>query len=259
MTGNGPPPNTKPVELVTLLRQKPRPSKVVDAPVSGVEGTPYEQVRIMVPPSNVTGEAQLAAHRRMKVMMPNLEEWKTETGASILGDLCAKERLARMLYGVEDHGDGTYARWFASSEDVERAMSPDEVAIMFSLCMQVERELGPRLQVLQDSDVDAWIEALKVGFDPLAYLQSPDLEVLVRGLHRRVLSLQARLSGYQHQDSPPSSSLDTMESQSTNSATSTTFFGEPHDQPLDGSTEFMTPDELEALARQMASRSKVTE
>lgn len=268
MSGHGPPTDVEPSALVSFLRQKPRPGKVVDFPVEVAKGTPFEQVRIIVPPSVETSRSQYSAHVRMRdeIKIP-LTEWQTETASAMIGDLTAKEVIARMVHGTQEISPGRYLKHFADSRDVENALADDEIAVLFALCQQVRRELGPRLQVLTDAEVDAWIEVLSKGFDPLAYLESPDLEVLVRGLVRRLVMVRAKSTGSQAPDSPPSTSPDTSESKWTTSATDTTSFGEPLEPELDGFPDTQGDDELEPLsadaelarAREMAGKTRTSE
>lgn len=264
MSGHGPPSDVSPSMLVSFLRQKPRPSKVVDFPVAAAKGTPFEKVRIIVPPSVDTSRAQLAAHERMRdeIKIP-ITEWKTETAEAIAGDLTAKEVIARMVHGVEEVAPNRYVKHFADSRDVENALADDEIAVLFALCTQVRNELGPRLRILTDAEVDAWIEVLKEGFDPLAYLQSPDLEVLVRGLHRRIVTDRAKSTGSQAPDSLPSNSQDTSESTSTTCATDITSSGEPPERELVGSlrkdVEPLSMEDALARAREMAGKTRASE
>lgn len=265
MSGNGPPPEYDSGALLAALLERPRPSKVIPFPSEQAKGTPFENIRIVVTPGNAQRESQHAAHLRMQAMKLPLEEWKTETGASMLGDFVAKEMLARMVHGVTEHSPNVYARVFANSSDVERALSGDEIAVLFDHAMRIQLELGPRLQVLTDAEVDAWIETLKGGFDFLARLQSVDLELLVRGLHRRLLTERAKSTGSNAQPSPLPSSLDSQGLELETSATGTTSSGEP--QLDDGEKtaglpdidESLSPEDAYELARLMAGQTTTTE
>lgn len=249
---SGPPSDISPAALVAYLKQKPRPSKVVDFPGESLKGTSWERVRIIVPAAIAHGEAQLAAHKRMRddLKIPR-EEWNTETGAAMLGDLTAKEVLARVVFSEQEIAPNKYARLFADSTDVERLLSADEIAILFALYQQVAFELGPRLAVLSEAQVDAWVETLKRGFDPLASLELLDCHVLIRGLHRRIVTGSAKSGTSDLQDSLQSSSLSTSESESTTSAMDITFSGEPQPQPSIGLADTISPDDAAAIARRM--------
>jgi len=254
---NGPPPGYDSKALLAALLERPRPSKVVEFPSDQAKGTPFEQIRLVVPRASAKQDAQLAAHRRMQSLKLPIEEWKTETGAAMLGDFCSKECLVRMIHGVEEHANGIYARVFGDSKDLENALSPDEIDVLFTLAMQVENELGPRLHVFTDADVELWVEALKDGFDFLAYLQSPDLVRLVRGLHRLVLTERAKSTGSSPPDSLLSSSRDGMGSTCETSVTHTGSSGEQQDEPsvtLD--TEPMSSEAVLRMAQEMARKSK---
>lgn len=185
---------------------------------------------------------------RDEIKIP-IAEWDTETARAIIGDIAAKEMISYWIWSEQDYGNGTYARIFGSSKDVELTLSADEIAVLFSLCQQVQLELGPRLQVLTDHEVDMWIERLKDGFDPLAYLQSPDLALLIRGLHRRLVES----TGSQLPDFQQSNTLDSRGSESMTFATDTTSSGEQPEQQSAGTTsETLTPEQTLAMARSMA-------
>lgn len=265
MAQHGPPSDVSPSDLVTLLLAKPRPSKVVDFPSETLKGTKWERIRIIIPSAVEHGKAQLAAHKRMQeeLRIPN-SEWNTETGSAIIGDFVAKEMLARVVFSEEEIAPGKYARLFARSHDVEKCLSSDEVAVLHALFLQVQFELGPRLSVLSDTEVDAWIEVLKGGFDPLAYLVLPDLHVLIHGLVRRIAKVTASSDILPSPDSQPLTSLDTWESSPTNSATPTGSFGEPQSQPSTGLLDDVdsdpiivdpiSPEDAAAIARGMLGK-----
>jgi hypothetical protein len=260
MTGNGPPPEYSSGALLAALLERPRPSKVIAFPSEQAKGTPFEKIRVVVPPADAQRQAQLAAHRRMQALNLPMEEWKTETGAGMLGDFVAKEVLARMLFGLEEHTPGVYARIFANSTDVEKALSSDEIAVLFEHVARIQLELGPRLQVLTDAQVDAWVEVLKGGFDPLAYLQSPDLELLIRGLHRRLVRERARSNGSSLQDSPRDNLLNSSESEPETCATDITSFGELRARLSSGSSDaLLSTDDARAVAKSMARKSTTSE
>jgi hypothetical protein len=242
-----------------LLKEKPRPSKVVDFPGEELKGTSWERVRIIVPAAIAHGEAQLAAHKRMRddLKIPR-EEWNTETGAAMLGDLTAKELLARVVFSEQEigsPGSHKYARLFSDSTDVERLLSADEIAILFALYQQVAFELGPRLSVLTEAQVDAWIEVLKRGFDPLASLELLDCHVLIRGLHRRIVKGSVASDTSDLQDSPQSSSPSTSESTSLTSVMDTISFGAQPFPQSTGSSDPISSDDAAALARRMRGES----
>lgn len=252
---SGPPSDIDPAALVAYLREKPRPSRVVDFPGDALKGTSWERVRIVVPAAIAHGEAQLAAHKRMRdeLKIPR-EEWQTETGAAMLGDLTAKELLARVVYSeqvTDARRSVPYAKLFADSKDVERLLSADEIAVLFALYQQVAFELGPRMAVLTDAQVDAWVETLKRGFDPLAYLELLDCHALIRGFHRRIVRASAESDTSSPPDSPPSEWPSTSVLESMTSATGTICSGVPHSLPSNGSNDSLTPDDAAAIARRM--------
>jgi hypothetical protein len=235
---HGPPTDVPASGLVEFLKARPRPSKVVPFPVDGVEGTRWENVRVMVPPCDANGQAILAAHARMKKLMPK-EEWGLESASAVLGDLTAKEMIARTCF--EPHNYGTeekpfYKRHFGNSEDVERSLSSDETAVLHALMLQVTFEIGPRLSVLTDEEVDAWIEVLKEGLDPLAYLVLPDLHVLIRGLVSRISKASASSDTSPSPDSPPLTLPDTSASSREVSMMGTISYGELPSRPSTGSS-----------------------
>lgn len=254
MSGNGPPPVGS-SNLVTLLMERPRPSKVVDFPALH-GGVPIGRVRIMVQPAQANGQAQWKAHERLRdeLKIPT-KEWETVTASEILGDLVAKEMIARMVF-MEHPIKGTqhqYVPLFTDAKSVEELISADELAVLHALCVQVQFELGPRLKVLTDAEVDQWIEALKGGFDPLAYLQSPDLGVLIRGLHRRLVESTTS----PNPDSPPPTWRDLSESKLQTFAMDTTCSGALPEPPSTGiASSEITDDEAHDIALQMSGKTK---
>lgn len=258
---HGPPSDLTPGALVALMRERPRPNKVVPFPSEALKGTRWENVRIVVPPAAAHGESQLAAHRRMRddLKIP-LNEWQSETGQAMLGDLTAKELLARVCHYETpiDATAGKFARWFADSRDVEQALTADEVAVLFAIFEQVQYELGPRLHVLTDSEVEAWITRLEGGLrlDPLAYLQLPDLVALISGLARLVVKARSSSGTSTSQDSQPAQWQTSSELASEISSTDTTSSGSPPSAPPLGLpvTETVDTDSATAIARQMSRK-----
>lgn len=240
---HGPPSDISSSGLVEFLKAKPRPGKDVPFPVDGVQGTRWENVRIIVPPCDANGAAQLAAHNRMKTMIPK-EEWGTASASAILGDLTAKEMIARTCFEPKNYGTDEqpfYKKHFANSVDVEKTLSADETAILFALMQQTLFEIGPRLSVLTDEEVDAWIEVLKDGLDPLAYLVLPDLHVLIRGLVSRISRANASSASSANPDSPPLTLPDTSESSRAISAMGTISSGGLPSKLSIGSSELSPP------------------
>lgn len=231
---NRPPMDEIDTDFVAKMSARPRPSEVVDWP--GNDPPPgYEKIRIVVPPEKAYSIARLNAHNRMKAetKLPT-EEWNTEGNQGIFGDIVAKEMLAacchrdRPIPGSEETLGGVkYQRLFGSSKDVEKALTKDEISILYDLFLMVEHRLGPRFAILTPEEVDVWIERLKGGLGPLARLVYPDLVELIRGLHQRVIEL----SGFQIPDSPYSNSLDTSDWTDPGiSATDKSSYGEQQGQ-----------------------------
>lgn len=254
MSGNGPPSNVSPSALVAALKQKPRPSKVVQFSdfVSAAAGTKFERIRVMVPTSGAHGMAQLAAHNRLRddIKLP-ADQWESEVGKSILSDLVAKEQLAQTLYSEYEIAPGRYERLLFDSRDVDAIFSSDEVAVLFDLWLQVQRELGPRLSVLTAKEAEEWVEVLKAGLDPLARLSLPDLVTLVTGFHRLLVEHQ-KSSACLPQPSPDSTSPDTSESNPESSATDISSSGEPQSPLLESTTELWDSETAAAIAAKMA-------
>jgi hypothetical protein len=218
-------------EFVIRMSARPRPSKVMEWPGDDpLEG--YETIRIVIPPERAYSQARLNAHNRMKAETKlAIEEWDTEGNRGIMGDIIAKEMLAACCHrdkpipGSEERfGAPKFPRLFADSKDVEKALGKQEIGILFDMFLMAEFELGPRLAVLNEEDIDLWIERLKRGIDPLPRLSLPDLVELIRGFHQRLV----RLSGLLSQDFQDTSSLDTSGLQDPgSSATGNSFSGEP--------------------------------
>ncbi len=254
MQGNGPP-DIDPKLLLAQLKQKPRPSKAHQFPGYQYEGTPLENIRIIVQPANANGQAQLAAHARMRDEMKlPLAEWETETGKAILGDLVAKEMIARMVFLDKEISPGRYQAIFTDSKSVEQLCSADEIAVLFDLVMDTQRELGPRLSVLTDADIDSWMNVLGEGLnsDMLCFLALPDVRELCLGLAQRAAKSTKLLS----QVSRSSESQPSSESVSTTSVTDTISSTEPQSKSADGTTssELVTAELAKELARKRLRR-----
>lgn len=228
---NRPPTDIDAVSLVSLMKERPRPSAPVEWP-GGCPVPGYEKIRVIIPPEVEYTKARIAAHLRMKEQsrIP-FQEWESPLCNGILNDLVGKEMLARCLYrdkpipGSEElTGRAQYPKLFANSEDVERALGKDEIHILYTQFLMIEHRLGPRLKVLTEADIDAWIERLKEGSDPLALLALPDWVELILGFHRRL----AASTGTPNRDSQPKSSPTTSGSaEPTSFATDIFFSGEP--------------------------------
>jgi hypothetical protein len=255
---HGPPTDVPASGLVEFLKSRPRPSKVVPFPVEGVVGTRWEDVRIVVPPCDANGAAILAAHKRMKSLVPK-EEWNTESASAILGDLTAKEMIAQTCFEPKNYGTEEqpfYKKHFGNSVDVEGTLSSDETAVLHALMLQVTFEIGPRLSVLTDEEVDAWIEVLQKGLDPLAYLVLPDLHVLIRGLVNRISRVSASSDTLPSLDSQPLTLPDTSESSREISMMGTISYGElPSRQSTGSSVANPTMPPAAAAVRKQPKRS----
>ena len=247
-----------PGALLAMLKERPRPNRVVPFDSEATKGTLWENVRIVVPPASAHGEAQLAAHKRMRdeLKLP-INEWQTETVQALIGDITAKELLARVCFFEREIAPGKFARWFSDSVDVERALSADEIAVLFAKFEEVRLELGPRLMVLTDADVEAWLERLEYGhrLDPLARLQLPDWVALVSGLARLVAKERSRSATSLTPDSPHDNSPDTSGSTSGICATDTTSYGSPPSAPSLGLPidDVIDSDFAAAIAERMSS------
>jgi hypothetical protein len=229
---NSPPMDEVDRDFVAKMMARPRPSEVIDWP--GDEPIPgYEKIRIIVPPDVAYDQARLAAHERMKKesRLP-IEEWDTEANHGIMGDLIAKEMLARCCFRDRprknadgEEGEPFHQRLFGSSRDVEKALGKQELGVLFDAFLMIEHRLGPRLSILTGEEIDEWIKRLSGGLSPLARLVYPDLVELIRGLHQRTIELSgllAQLQPHQSLNSP-----DTSESQDHgSSAMDTSSFGE---------------------------------
>lgn len=255
MSGNGPPSKTAPSLLVAALLQKPRPSKVINFGefVKAAVGTQFEKVRVVVPPARAHGEAQLAAHNRLRdeVKLPP-DQWESEVGKSILSDLVAKEMIAKTLHSVEEIAPGKWARLLTDSKDVDAIFSSEEVAVLFDLWLGVQRELGPRLSVLTPKEADSWVEVLKDGMDPIWRLGYLDVATLAFGLAQQLHQLRQSSSESDQPSSPPSTSPDSWESSLPSYATDTSSFGEPQSPLPEFSTDLLSEEEAAAIAARMA-------
>lgn len=183
-------------ELCHHLAHRPAPEKVVDLPeMEHLAGEPYKKIKFVIPPDSADSAARIDAlcHIRNELK----KRYKREIVAddlepqivkNLVGDRCAKEMLARVLFAPVDLGtigdtdQPIRKRVFTSADHIESTLHPDVIAILFGLFCTVRRELGPRPSVADDPQtLQEWIDRLKEGawsLGPLEWLASVDLQEL---------------------------------------------------------------------------------
>lgn len=277
MSENGPPDTLTAEELVHHLSHRPAPEKVSDLPeMMHLAGEPYKKIKIVIPPDSADTSARFDAltyvrselKKRLKreVVSDDLEP---EIVKNLVGDRCAKEMLARVLFAPGDYGTlgdsdkPIMKRIFASADHIEQTLHPDEIRILFDIFVRIRHELGPRPSVLtQDKAVlQEWIDRLKEGawsLGPLVWLALADVQELC-------LSALRLLATYQELGLPLLSeqfeeSLHGLASTRANSDSDNISSGEPaenlspstnDDSPLGLTAEAITPEQAFELAAKL--------
>jgi hypothetical protein len=194
----GPPTDITASELVRRLSETPRPSEVVDFPRVDAEGKPLARVRIQV----------LHEHERQKALKRAWDWCKStqhltpaEMNADVVregmyGSAVAREILALCcvselpIEGSEKMGAPQYARQFATGDEVDKHLTQDEMAALFTAYTIVTRRFGPiSSEIETDEELNAWIKRIVEGASaaPLALQDSSQLVDLIVMLTARVL------------------------------------------------------------------------
>jgi hypothetical protein len=224
-------PTNQPSNLGAVLLARPRPSRVVTIP-----GRDDMRVRLIIPADvdhaqcTVVGD-KLARDEFAKLhnRQPTADEMSSPAMQASAGDAAAREMLARCCFEEDEISEGKYPRVFPNGNFVSRALSEDEITILYYQLQTLKDELGPRSHVLLGNPDIArvWVRRLKEevwSAAPLASLAFLDLAELAVSFARLIDSLLDG-SGDESQDSLPMSSADSGESNSETSAELTTSSG----------------------------------
>lgn len=217
----GPPTDVPASELFLKLMEKPRPSVVVDFPrIDHTTGKPVAQVRVMVLTHEQHDFARTAAHAALKNKGFSGKDLESVVMDAVLGDAVARELLSRAVVEVNpipgsDPDHPSYARIFRNAEDVTKALSAQEVALLFSHYLQAQYKFGPFDKWVDGAEADAWVQRISEGADEHSFLalSSPRQVDLLSSLVERISSIYQLLES--HSESLPSSLRSDLESFST--------------------------------------------
>ena len=248
------------------LMDRPTPSAVVDWPGHTGGGSSVDKVRIRVLRCWECEEARIEAESwlRRKLGMKGSDQLNLADGSafkSVLNDRVAKEMLARACVTVDAIGVSTvpvYGRIFDDGEEVARALTADELTMLFTQYGLVQMQFGPFDGTITEAQMDALIDRVVEGGDvlPLSQLAWPDLVDLIQYLCLQVKASRSS-NGSASQDSPPSNSPSSSESMSETSTSGTgSSGGDAASGRRDGSAAELlaTPGEVERLAAALHKR-----
>jgi hypothetical protein len=197
-----------PAELWARIVSAPRPSDVVDFPRKGPDGEPLCKVAIMLLSQDEQILASAETERFTKKAIKELP--KSDEPARGYHDVYNNRGAVEVLYrAVRVPGELTKP-FFPSPDEIQRALTPDEVGTLFRAYLIVQAELGPVISRMDKDETDAWVRKLRE-----AGSRSPLASLSWEALSELVFSLA---------------------SQTESSATSSTSLGEPHGTPSSNTT-----------------------
>lgn len=239
----GPPKDVPASELFLKLTEAPRPTEVVDFPRKDRNGKPVAQIRVQVLKMEEHDMARIKAHEALKRRRFDSDDLKSVTMSEVAGDAVAKELLAMACLTVEsasrDDDAPLYGRIFRDARDLDQ-LTADEIAILFTLYLQVQHKYGPYEKIVQDdADLEAWLKRLQEGGSefPLLQLPSPQLVELASSLAGKTFSL-CRILASQWESLPT-----TLASDLESCFSGIRSFGEPADDSSETGSESL-PDPL---------------
>lgn len=229
----GPPSDWQPEEVWTALSERPKPSAVIEMPCKTYRGQPLSQIRIQVLRRDEQTMARVAA--RKTVLSKGFASSDLDDdpiARELLQTYSALETLAVAIRSVKGAGpvkiDGIevehYGRIFRDGLDLERMLSDDEITVLWTQYLAVQRERGPLYSGgMSRDEVDAWIATLAAAADtiPLARCTWPQLAELCLSLAQRA----AKSTGSNPDSSPSQVLLNGQESPLATSQTGTSSNG----------------------------------
>lgn len=176
-------------ELWARITSSPRPHKVVDFPRSGADGLPLARVAMIV----LTQEEQIIAsaetERYTKKAIRDLP--KSDEVARGYNDIYNNRAAVEILFRSCRHQDEISKSFFPSPDEIQRALTVDEVGTLFRSYLIVQGELGPIPSSVSEEDRDAWVRRLQEAGDrrPLASLSWESLSALAFSMACQIESL----------------------------------------------------------------------
>jgi hypothetical protein len=161
---------------------------------------------------------------------PTSDDLSSPAMTALIGDASGKELLARCCFEPDPiPGTEKYIRMFPDGNYLSKALSAEEIAVLFFQFQVICLELGPREQTLLTNPnvLRMWVERVKdAGWSmgPLSSLAWLDLAELCLYSLTRIHQLESTSPG-DEVDSQPLSSASTGESDPGNSVEPTTSSG----------------------------------
>lgn len=175
-----PPRDVAPADLWALITQTPRPSQRVPFPRVGPDGRPLGEVVIWVLHQEERSAATLAAERHVRKVLKDAYPQRGE--ASLGYDALFEDRASvEILFRACRRAENVNVPAFPSADEIARALSTDEVAVLMRSYLRVQAECGPIVADMSQEMVDAWIDVLASGGSkhPLDSLSSGALTTLL--------------------------------------------------------------------------------
>lgn len=168
-------------DLFLQITAMPRPHHVVDYPRKRPDGSPVGKLAMVVLTNQETQSATAAAEKFTRKTLgdqgalPARGE-PSEGYSTMFANRASVEVLVRACRRV----DNMALPFFPGADAIAKALTLDEVDVLFSAYAAVRYELGPIVKSMTEVEYDAWIEALGKGASsvPLAPMTS-DLRSLL--------------------------------------------------------------------------------
>lgn len=190
-----PPKDVSASDLFQKLTSAERPHRITDIPRKGPDGQPVAQVALVVLTQEEMNSAAAEAERRTRKLLgadvPKKEE--AQAGYSdVYNNLAAVEILFRACRQVDD----TKRNAFRTPQEIQTALTSDEVGVLFHAYLTVQQELGPIVARMDEDEINAWVRVLAEGgtADPLGLLSWGALTTLVSSMASRLHALQTASS-----------------------------------------------------------------
>lgn len=186
----------KPSEAFRILSSLERPSEVVGYPRFTADGEPVFRFRMRILTSQELDQAAAAADAytrrilkdRHKFTSADIAEMRSESWREIFDNA----RLVELLYIACRDEENPKEPLFTTPDDLRKLCTADEQAQLFHTYIAVQERYGPLWRMLDEDEIDKWIDRLTAGVDsyPLADLGQGVLIQLVVSLAFRLASLR---------------------------------------------------------------------
>lgn len=221
-------PDWSPSEAWEILKARPKPSAVVQAPIKTYSGQQLDRFRIEVLRMDQIRKARLKAREQVlrETGIPPEHLGNDASTAERLQTATALEVLAlalRSVKGVESSSGMVYGRLFHNAEELESMLHEDELTVLMMQYRATQKERGPLVSEMTKEEMEEWIVYLAGAKNdhPLARLTWPALAQLCLYAVQRL----APLLGLTSPESPSGESQNGQESDETRSQTGITSSG----------------------------------